>query len=160
MTVNWKSHFRNNGVKADDAFNQIETLRARLNGQITPADLVADSKKKRSACNPLFEWDDKEAAKAHRETQAGDIIRNIVIVHEDNPDLQPRAFQTVQIEQPEKSNDQPRSVYVSTEDALRDPAMREQVLRRAISELNAFKRKYHELEELARVIDAIGDLAA
>lgn len=42
--------------------------------------------------------------------------------------------------------------------AMSDPVLREQVLARAYSELQAFRRKYEHLTELAQVFEAMDRL--
>lgn len=48
-------------------------------GALHPRDVVADARHETSPLHPLFEWDDRKAAVAHRLTQAREIIGSIVV---------------------------------------------------------------------------------
>jgi hypothetical protein len=79
----------------------------------------------------MFEWDDTEAARQHRLNQARQLIRmlsvEIVIQGREEP-AHTRAFV---------------SIYES------------QLVRRALSEANAWRRRYQDVAELADVFEAM-----
>lgn len=98
-----------------------------------------------------FEWDDSVAAEGYRKYQAGNIIRNLVIVHEDC--TQPtRAF--VSIEQRVAHP----VLYEPIIEVMTDEEKRKRLLSQARIELNVFKAKYSGLKELAKVFKAIDQL--
>ena len=103
----------------------------------------------RDADAPLhdaFEWDDTAAAEAYRLNQAAHIIRCLVTITEDKePPV--RAFFTVE-----------RKVYESTEVILSDAKKADDLLRIALRELNAFKLKYQQLQQLKPIFEAMEGL--
>lgn len=121
----------------------------KKHGALRPEIVLADARSPASPMHPEFEWDDAVAAERHRLTQAAAILRHCVTV--DDHGVQCRAYLVVDGPEEESPN-----VYVSTMDqAMRDEGMRAQVLARALAELEAFRRKYRALSELAEVFRAI-----
>lgn len=147
MTVyKWKAGSRVNAdaQKVGEICAQLE----QKNG-LTPKALVDASRHKNAALHSLFEWDNETAAEKYRETQAAYIIRSIEI--ETVGTSEPvRAFVSVSVSGDDRT-------YTSVEAALKVVSIREEVLNNALRELEAFKRKYRGLEELASVITAIDD---
>ena len=125
--------------------------RLEQKGELTPKALVDASRRKNAALHDLFEWRDDVAAEKYRETQAAYIIRSIevVVVGSSEP---VRAFFPVTL------TEGGGSTYMNVECALSKVDTRDEVLARAYAELQAFKRKYANLEELANVLAAIEDI--
>jgi hypothetical protein len=123
------------------------------NGNRVDANRIVDE-----ASNPLnplheaFEWDDSKAAQEHRLWQARHLAGSLQfrLITPDKRELTGRVF--VQISKPEGG---PRRDYTLTTFALSQVDMRAEVLRTALLELAAFKRKYQDLSELAQVIRII-----
>ena len=131
-------------IAARLAGETIEQLRVKNNGHLTPARLVDESRPEDAPLHPVFEWNDSLAAEMWREDQARYVIRCVAVVYEEAPNQDPqRAFVSVDKEK--------EPVYTSTAVALSDAEMREQVLRKALSELASWRRRYAELNELAKV---------
>ena len=108
-----------------------------------------------SPLNPLheaFEWDDSVAAQEHRLWQARHLTGSLQFrtTLTDNRQITGRMF--VQIPKPEGGQ---RRDYTLTEFALSQTDLRASVLRTALLELAAFRRKYADLSELAQVIQII-----
>ena len=108
-----------------------------------------------SPLNPLheaFEWDDSVAAQEHRLWQARHLTGSLQFrtTLPDNRQVTGRVF--VQISKPEGGQ---RKDYTLTTYALSQVDMRAEVLRTALLELAAFRRKYADLSELAQVIQII-----
>lgn len=152
MTVRWAwrdgAHVR---IDANQAGRELENIRKANDGRLTPSDVLERARSANSALHDHFEWDDTKAAEQHRLGQAGELIRSITIdVSRSNLATKPvRAFVSVE-------RDGERS-YTSTLVAMSDKDLRSQVLRRAWDELEAFRRKYQGLEELARVFAAMDE---
>lgn len=122
----------------------------RENGRLEPARIVDESRDSAAPLHPCFEWDDVVAAEKYRQTQAQMIVRSIVTVHE-TPNREPvetRAFVSVQREY------KPIEVVTSSEEQMQE------LLRTALAELMAFRRKYSILSELAGVMRAIEEVAS
>lgn len=150
MIYDWK---RQMPVKAQDAGEHLEKLE-RQHGSVTPKLIVDDARPKTALLHKCFEWDDAEAAEKYRESQAGFILRNLVNVSvTQSPELsEVRAFVNVV-----KEGD---SKFVSVTTAMSNDEMRQHVLKTALSELMAFKKKYGQLEELAEVFAALSQVGA
>ena len=92
------------------------------------------------------------AAEKYCLTQANILVCNIVVSHEERPDIVTRAFVNV--------GDVTQGRFVSVKTALSEPDTRDVVLNRAISELRIFQKKYSDLSELSKVFAAITELVA
>lgn len=112
-------------------------------GRLTPEELVNVSRDAESPLHWMFEWDDSVAAEKYREVQARKIIRSVEVVLADSP-IPQRAFQTVE-----------HKTYQSIERVMGSEQMRRILLNNAKRELDAFRRKYSRLTELALVFEAI-----
>lgn len=145
MQYRWKSGARA-PVPAQVAGEVCERLSAE--GRLTPRELVDESRDEDAPLHKAFEWNDAKAAEAYRETQASYIIRSVEIVREDVSGPV-RAFVSLEV-----GEDGART-YQSIEPTLRDAEGRDAVLAAARRELEAFRRKYGTLKELADVLDAI-----
>lgn len=128
-------------VDAQTAGEEIERIYNR-DGFVDPAVLVMESKEESAPLHKCFEWNDTEAAKKYRITQAKEIVRSIVTVHE-TTNTETRAFVSV------KQEYHPISVVIKQPDA------REILLNQALNELRWFERKYSELTELCGVFQEI-----
>lgn len=145
----WKP-FVSVGVDAQVAGEELERLVDEHGGNITPQIVVIAATKKRSPLHPAFEWDDKEAARKHREDQARYLLRSIVVVTnegapEDEEVKTIRAFVHLQSEE----------AYVTIVRALSDSELRQELVGRAWKELNDWTKRYEELQEFARVVAVI-----
>lgn len=132
---------------------EIETLR-RKKGFLTPQLLVQQAARKGSKLHAEFEWDDSAAAQSWRIEQAQYLLRAIVLIRQPqngDPALV-RAFVHLQ-------DEDEGPIYTSLSVAMGDAAMRAQVLRRAWQELEGWKRRYSEYEELAHVFSAMEEHA-
>lgn len=144
MVYQWKSVSR---IRADanEAGAMFEHLEATVG--LTPQNLLEANRAEGTPLHNEFEWDDNVAAEAYRITQARYMIQMLCIKPEENEESNTpiRAFFKTE----EKSGYESLSVIMRHEDKC--AAM----LRRALKELEAFKRKYAVLEELVPVFDAI-----
>ncbi len=149
MYYKWKRQpFK--GADADVIGEYIESL--AKDGIITPADLVRDAKKKNSPLHRCFEWDDTEAAKAYRITQAQYILRQIEVMveREDETSFTVRAFHHVDTEQ--------HKGYTTVENARNDPEMWDSVLLQAIAEIKSWQQKYRNIQEFASIFSLVDTL--
>lgn len=112
-------------------------------GKLTAEELVNASRSEDSPLHSMFEWDDTIAAEKYRETQAYKIIRSVEVVIESSP-IPQRAFGTVE-----------SKAYQKIERIMESEDLRQILLKNAKRELEAFRRKYSRLTELAKVFDAI-----
>lgn len=155
MIYQWKkgAHHAPN-IEAQTAGEELERIRVHNNGRLENADVVSAARDKASPLHPAFEWNDKKAAEAYRLDQAGDLIRAVdVVMEKDDDTAKPiRAFVSVK-------RDEDRS-YTSIQHALSDDDLRAQVVAQAWSELEAWRKRYAELVEFAKVFALIEARAA
>jgi len=152
--IQWKLGSKFSG-SAEGTYAELEKIRKR-DGNITPSAIVAKAKSKSSAMHRHFEWDDDKAANQHRLEQARLVARSIQIIHIESPNAPAQAYSIITIAQ---KNGEPktRKVYQSTEEALKDPVMRDEILGNAIREAISYRRKYAALQELSKVFHAMDE---
>lgn len=132
-------------------------------GGLTPKRLVDISRSKDSPLHNEFEWDDSIAGEKYREEQARQLIKNIVIVQSNS-----ETERCVKLERKEKEEEEARdrgfvptgennSRYITLTTALTNEKWRENLLKQARKDSEAFINKYHRLEELAKIIGDMND---
>lgn len=117
-------------------------------GQITPQEVLEKAKDVNSELHKCFEWDDSIAAEKYRLQQARSIIINLVYAPKKEEEQSVRCFSLTS----KVSTYQPTQQFLVQEDEYQT------LLKRALSELEAFKKKYHTLTELEAVFEAIETL--
>ena len=139
-------------VDAQLAGEALEDLRVRSNGHITPRAVVDASREKTAPLHPIFEWDNAIAAEAHRESQAQDLMRSVVVrLDQQKPEQDPvRAFVAVRVER--------EPVYTDVRTALEEPNLRAQLIEAATRELYGVRKRYSQLVELADLFAQIDEL--
>lgn len=154
-TYQWARGVRFN-VDPQAAGDRIEAIRRKHGGEVRPHHLVADARRG-GPLRACFTWDDAEAAREYRLEQARRILRGLVTVVDERRPEPVRAFVAVRSEtdHPENEEGDDGRSYVAIAEALDDPAMREQVLNAALSELRSWRQKYKRLQELARLFAAV-----
>jgi len=149
MIYKWK---RNYPVDAQVAGEFLDSI-AKRDGGILPEVVVSESRNEEAVLHKCFEWNDDTAAEKYREGQARSLIKNLITVNIVRGEEKPvPSFVSVKIAQQE-DNDSRR--YVSIETAMNNSAMRDYVLQDALRELNSFRKKYRELQELSNIFDEI-----
>lgn len=148
MIYEWKEGARmSKDVNPQVVGETLDTIRS-LHGGITAALVVEEAEPEHSPLHPAFEWDNATAAHEWRLHTGRHLLRSIVIRSESEPDKLPiRAFVVVNIEGDD--------LYTSTTVAMSDTRLRQQVLARALKELDIWDRRYREIEELANVFEAL-----
>ena len=143
MKHGWKAGSR---IKLDA--NEVGQELARLQAQnqgLTPQAVVEAAKNPASPLHGGFEWDDSVAAEQYRLDQARYLLRMLVIV-EGRPSNPIRAYVSI------RQADGPTYEDIAT--VLLDENLRKQALVQAYRDLEAFRRKYKDLSELADVLQA------
>lgn len=151
MEYQWKKAAQLGSLDAQKVGEQLESIRLER-GHLTPEMVLRAAKSRRSPLHGGFTWDDGEAAQAWRLNEARYLLRMVVMIREDAPDKEPiRAFVVVR-------DDEGEWEYTSTVAAMSNAVLRQQVLARALKELEAWRDRYDELEELAGVFAAIDQM--
>jgi hypothetical protein len=152
MIYKWRD-CRGYSVPAQTVGAELERIRDRNAGKLDPDMVVHYAKSSNHPLHPLFEWDDNVAAQAYRVDQARQVIRSIEVVVDEAPRAKPtRAFVSV-------VQDRSRH-YTSVQVAMSDEQLRGQVVAQALVELEAWRKRYAELMELANVFAAIDQARA
>jgi putative cell wall-binding protein len=151
MVYKWKYPM---AVSAEAAGKELEKMEQK-HGHISPEIVLDESRAKKAVLHGLFEWDDKKAAEKYRLTQAGGIIRNLVVILDEQKSQEPvRAYVNVVPEQPAR-----RGEFINIASAMMNESTRELTLEQAKRELKEFEKKYSNLSELADVFAAIRQIA-
>ena len=141
MVYKWKDGSRHK-VSAQIAGEVCASLEEK--GELNAQNLVEVSRPENAPLHNEFTWNNDLAAELWRKNQAQHIISHIVLETQEQTPI--RAFFNIEVRSP---NYESISVITKQEDKYAA------LLRTALSELEAFKRKYIMLSELDRVIKAI-----
>jgi len=150
----WAKGFPSKGVDPDKAGKAIDRVRHKTTGGANPEDVVNAAKSSRNALHKLFTWDDSEAAQQYRLEQARGVLRSLTcrvkVVGVKEP-INTRAF--VHIKRKEQAGS-----YEPVETVLSDKEMSSAWLKRALSELQSWRRRYATIKELVSVRSQIDGL--
>lgn len=144
--------FAAKGTRFSDKDVQVagKFLYSRYSSTFTPRDVLEAARPKSSPIHKYFDWDDKTAAEKYRLEQARRLVRAITIVVED---VQTRAFTSpikVSVD-----NGKFTKGFFRVDKAIGNPDIWDQVLTRALEELESFELKYRNLKELKPVFSAL-----
>lgn len=117
-------------------------------GKLTAEELVNVSRPEDAPLHSEFEWDDAIAGENWRKQQARCLINSLVVIAPETNQEVRKFFNIV-------SSDRK---YESLETVMQSVDKRDALLRDAMRELSAFRKKYAHLSELAKVFDAIDGL--
>ena len=144
MVYQWNpaSRIKTDANVAGKVFEELESTVG-----LTAKTLLDASRSEDAPLHGEFEWDDAKAAESYREVQASYIIRSLCVMIEDEQKAPVRAVFSIS------------SIgYESTQIILQNEEKRSVLLDKALNELNAFRKKYAMLKELADVFSAIDNL--
>ena len=152
--VRWRegSHHK---IDAKVAAAEVQRLMEEHGDKVEATDVLEAAESPRNPLHPEFEWSDTKAAREYRLEQARRLLRGIEIVYVrvENGKRTSTSFSFVSaVHNPD---DVGAHYYISTEDGMKQPDQRAEMLANALSELRAFLRKYAVLTELASVFSAI-----
>ena len=142
--ITWKDGFRDKGVAPGKVAAILNKLPA-----ITPSAVLEEASKPRSPMHKLFEWDDTKAAQEFRLNQARRVIGSLEVTYEKGPD-QPVRHLHVTTKAPMGD-----TRYLTTVEILSNPDTRNDLLLVCIRDLQAFRRKFSAISELANLIETI-----
>ena len=134
-------------LKSSAAVIGAECERLEREGRLTAKELVRESRPEDAPLHNEFEWNDGVAGELWREHQARNIINSVVVRNEKKEPM--RYFFNIEVKEQE---------YYSVETILKSEDKRAALLKTALRELEAFKTKYAQIEELLSVIEAIDNL--
>ena len=114
-------------------------------GKFTPMEVFEKAKDETTELHKCFEWNDSIAAEKYRLEQAKNIIRMLVYEKETKEQAVVRYY----------AKTETNHVYQPTKQFLVQEDEYQGLLRRALAELEAFKKKYHTLTELESIFEAL-----
>lgn len=150
-TVSWKQNVPTKGIDPEKAHRALETIRLENEG-LTDDAVVAASRPKNHVLHNFFEWNDSAAGVEYRRQQARQLIRSLVVVHADAPQIKTRAYEVAHKARPNAEN---RTLYSTTEEVLSDPESRDRLIATAIKVAMDFRRRFKNLHELDAIIESI-----
>jgi len=130
-------------VTAQDAGEELDRISTKC--ELTPAVIVDESRDDKAVLHNCFDWNDATAAESYRCVQASQMLRNIVTVRINDEEVSTptRAFVSIQ------NTYKPIDVVIKTAD------YQQELLNKAYREMESFRIKYANLNQLACVIDSI-----
>lgn len=148
---------RNESIRA-----ALLAIAARSEGRVNPHEVVEQARDPASVLHEYFEWDDDEAGKRYRLTQAEALIRRVKLsIMRQDPGTKEitmsmtRAFQN-RASQRKTSG----SGYEEIDQIMADEGKRADLLNQVLRELESYRKRYSALVELADVWTAIDDSLA
>ena len=125
---------------------------------LTPIAVVNDAKSKDSPIHSYFDWNDKVAGAKHRIHQARLLMNSIRVkyIDADGKEGEIRKFHNIKVRYQDEDSEQG---YVSVDAVIQSKELTEQVIQYALSELNAWSRRYQQYEQLKLHIETIDKVA-
>lgn len=130
-------------VSAEDCYTELQTLK-----EITPQNVVDLARNEGSKLHNDFEWDNEIAGEKYRLSQAREMIQLLAFEPKEETHEPIRVYHI----STEKSVYKPIEMIMKNEDEYQS------LLKRALAELESFKKKYSTLVELEEVFRAIEEL--
>ena len=135
---------------------QLEALKEiarRDGGLLRPASVVDAARDEKSPLHGAFEWDDTEAAQKYRLLQAQSLIRSFKVEIERNGQTYTvPVFVGVSTD---RTGDKADNPYRMLEQVVEKPDLMAVAVRDALDQLEALRKRYAHLQELADVWAAV-----
>jgi hypothetical protein len=136
---------------------ELERVREIGDGDLSLQVLVDESKPKDAALHGEFIWTNTTAANHWRLYQARQVTQSLEVVHEKGPPT--RAYESVRVVEAEVNKPvKIRHVFRTIDDVMANPDTRDELLAQAFREGAAFRKRFHGLQELAKVFAALDDV--
>lgn len=144
ITASWKRGME--GIfKADP--NKIAAEISKIGEEVTPKQIVDYARDSNTELHKCFDWNDQSAAEKYRQYQARKVLQLLVIEnHHANQDIPERRF-FYKVDH--------TSGYKPSFLIFKNAEEYEKLLKTAMMELRAFKRKYSSLTELREILELI-----
>jgi len=135
---------------------ELEKVREQGGGMIFPRAVIDHARPSDSPLHSCFEWNDTEAAEKFRIVQARGVIKSVEIVEIQGKPLPSPIVANVSVTRRAVVPGDPRiRYYESTPLALQDPELRDQVLQKALRELESWRERYDAFTEFSLVFGSI-----
>lgn len=133
-----------NKLSAKEITAALQDVSKNNDGFLEPKNVVNAARDKKSPLHNIFEWDNSVAGEKYRTIQASMLICSITI-QEVESEPPRRYFSSI------KPMGEGKSAYLPTSVALGNTFFRNQLLQKAIDDLDAAKKKYGNIAELEGV---------
>lgn len=146
----WKAASR---IKADaQAAGRLFEELAQTESGLTAETLLEANKPESAPLHDDYEWDDQQAAHEWRLQQSRHFIGSLLIVSEETDESRQEPVRAFQI-----ADERPK--YESILQIMQNPQKRYSLLDAALTELDAFRKKYEQLKELRGVFEAADEVS-
>ena len=135
---------------------QLEALKEiakRDGGLLRPAAVVDAARDEKSPLHGAFEWDDTEAAQKYRLLQAQSLIRSFKVEIERNG--QTHTVPVFVGVSTDRTGDKANNPYRMLEQVVKNPDLMAIAVQDALDQLEALRKRYAHLQELADVWAAV-----
>ena len=146
----WKTNFFKNADAqlVGEELEQIEQL-----GKIEPNEVIEFAKNNpKSELHKCFEWDDSEAARKYRLTQANTLICSISLEIKEEPKKIQRVYVNI------KDKDTKEQTFKNINEVLKNDEEYQQLIDKASEDLKKYKDKYTDLIEKQDLKDIIFEI--
>jgi len=126
---------------------EIYQSRGRL---LTPAIVVEEASPEDSPLHSHFNWDDESAAHSHRIAQARKLMSSVQVVYREGTETDPP--QMIRYFHPVMEGDSPSPVWRPIDEIVEDPIAIEVLLREAMRQWQALRRRYAHLNDFWQMI--------
>jgi hypothetical protein len=131
---------------------EIERIRQDAGGTVSSRAVVEAARPDDAPLHRYFEWQDGDAAEKYREIQAAHLLRSIVVVETPGVEVTApvRAFVSIREAKADVEEDVGGEAgsYTAIADAIRVVKYREQMMKDALRDLDAYRMKYQLLSDL------------
>jgi len=141
-------------IDPEAVVSHIEELREVGGGIVTPAQIVEMARDPNALLHGCFTWDNGEAAESWRKQEARQILR-AVRYYDAGKDIG-RAYEAVRLRTDDGAI---RRGYMESKQAASDPDLRMQVLRQAMRQMIALRKRFQSFSELSGVWTQLEDVA-
>lgn len=145
IVAEWKSEVK--GIFKADATKVADEIMS-IGEAATPRQILELGRNKNTELHKCFEWNDGIAAEKYRVIQARNIVRCLVVKQPEETSQEIPEVRFFHVTQHNEGY-QPISLIIQDQDQY------EKLLKQAMDELQAFKRKYNKLEEFREILDLI-----
>ena len=146
--------FKENSIKfavsPQVAGEELEKLKSKNSGQVTPDDVVSAARDENNPLHEVFDWDDASAAKKQRLHIARLLIGSITVTYKHHEEV--RANYSVKIGN--VTDDKEKRAYVGVEEAVK-PDYEMQFRKEASNHLKVFCKRYESFDYLKSEVQQV-----
>ena len=142
-------------VRADVAAEELARIQEKY-GEVTPRNLLDESRDENSVMHKCYEWNDTKAAEKWRLQQSKFIMSCLTVTYE-KVDIDTGTVNKVSVRAFQNVSEERDGKFIHVHDAMENAEYRAAVLRRALNELAMFRKKYSDLSELSKLFYAIDE---